>query len=188
MPAPVTFAQTEIEGVLEIRAAVFRDERGFFTETYSRAVWGQNGFTHQFWQDSMSLSAKGTLRGMHYQLEPHSMGKFVRVISGAIFDVGVDLRTGSPTFGKWIGRRLTADNALALYLPAGLAHGFIALEEDTIVYYKSTHGHVPEAERSLAYNDPAVGIQWPMEPTLVSPKDLAAPALADAEYNFVYKS
>lgn len=186
MPAPVTFAETEIAGVLEIRAGVFRDDRGFFTETYSSSVWAQHGFEEVFVQDSMSLSAQGTLRGMHYQIEPYAMGKLVRVVRGAIFDVGVDLRAGSPTFGKWVGRRLTADNALALYFPKGFAHGFLALEEDTVVYYKSTFGHAPAAERSLSYCDPAVGIEWPLEPKLISPKDAAAPTLAEAEYNFVY--
>lgn len=187
MPAPVTIAETEIDGVLEIRVGVFRDERGFFTETYSRPVWKAKGFCEEFRQDSMSLSTQGTLRGMHYQIDPHGMGKLVRVVSGSIFDVGVDLRVGSPTFGKWVGRVLSAENALSLYFPPSFAHGFVALEDNTIVYYKCTSVHTPEAERSLLYKDPRIGIEWPIEPTTISKKDAEAPLLEEAEYNFRYR-
>ena len=186
MPMPVTLRETEISGVLEIEVGRFEDDRGFFSETYSKTVWDEAGFAEEFVQDNLSLSAKGTLRGMHYQLEPHGMGKLVRAVSGSVFDVGVDVRKGSPTFGKWVGRTLSGDNNLALYFPPGFAHGFVALEDDALVYYKCTTMHAPDSERSLLYKDPAVNIEWPLEPSIISSKDADAPLLEDAEYNFEY--
>jgi dTDP-4-dehydrorhamnose 3,5-epimerase len=112
------------------------------------------------------------------------MGKYVRVLQGAVFDVAVDLRQGSPSFGKWVGRTLAAANAMGLWIPVGFAHGFVALEDATIVLYKCTNTYHPPSERSVVYNDPALDIQWPITPTLVSPKDAQAPRLADAEHNF----
>jgi len=114
MPMPVEISTTEIEGVLVIKTGIFRDERGFFSETYSKNVWAEAGFNEDFVQDNLSKSAKGTLRGMHYQLAAHGMGKLVRAVTGAVFDVAVDLRRGSPTFGKWVGRELSAENGLSL--------------------------------------------------------------------------
>ncbi len=186
MPMPIRIRETEIEGVLEIATGVARDERGYFSEAYSTAVWTDAGFDEVFLQDNISLSAKGTLRGLHYQLEPHAMGKLVRVLRGSAFDVGVDLRKGSPTFGGWVGRTLTADDGVALYFPRSFAHGFVALEEETLVYYKCTALHAPEAERAIHFNDPAIGIEWPLEPVIVSEKDAAAPSLEAAEHNFLY--
>lgn len=184
---PVTLAKTEFDGVLEVRVPVYRDERGFFTELYVENIWRDLGFAPTFVQDNLSLSGKGVLRGMHYQIAPNGMGKLVRVITGAVFDVGVDLRLGSPTFGKWVGRVLSAENEIALYLPPGFAHGFLTLAEDTLVYYKCTSQYAPAAERTLLYNDPAVGIEWPSAPALVSKKDLAAPPLERAETNIVFE-
>ena len=184
MSAPVRFTETEIPDVLVAESRVFRDERGFFTETYSKSVWTAAGFTASFVQDNLSKSRKGTLRGLHYQLEPHALGKLVRVVTGSVFDVAVDLRRSAPTFGKWVGRTLSAENSLALWIPEGFAHGFVALEDDTLVYYKCTHVYTPEADRALLYNDPAIGIAWPIEPIHTSTKDAAAPTLAEAEYNF----
>ena len=109
------------------------------------------------------------------------------MVTGAIFDVGVDLRKGSLTFGKWVGRTLRVDAGMALYLPVGFAHGFVALEDETLVWYKCTGAHAPEAERSLRYSDPSVAVEWPIEPTVISQKDADAPLLADAEYDFVYR-
>ena len=186
MPMPATFAETEIPGVLVVETGIFRDHRGFFTETYSKKVWEDAGFKESFVQDNLSLSAKGTLRGMHYQLNPHGMGKLVRVVSGSVFDVAVDLRTGSPAFGKWVGRTLSAENGLALWIPIGFAHGFVALENHTLVSYKCTGMHTPQAERSLLYDDADVRIAWPLEPTIISTKDAAAPSLREAEYNFTF--
>jgi dTDP-4-dehydrorhamnose 3,5-epimerase len=145
------------------------------------------GLDVTFVQDNLSESKKGTLRGLHYQLEPKGMGKLVRVIRGAVFDVAVDIRRGSPWFGKWVGMTLTAENRLALWVPVGFAHGFLSLEDGTLVTYKCTTTHAPDAERAVNYADPAIGIAWPDEPTLVAPKDVAAPLLAAAEYNFEYQ-
>jgi dTDP-4-dehydrorhamnose 3,5-epimerase len=186
MPMPVKVTKTEIEGVLVIETMRAQDDRGFFSEVYSRDQLAKDGFRETFVQDNLSRSKPGTLRGMHYQLEPHGMGKLVRAVSGSIFDVAVDLRRSSPTFGKWVGRELSAENHLALWVPSGFAHGFLALqgEGDVLVYYKCTEHHVPEAERAINYADPDVGIAWPAKPTLVSPKDAEAPLLADGEYNF----
>ena len=188
MPMKVTLTPTDIDGVLVAETGVFRDDRGYFSESYSKAMWAEAGFHETFVQDNISKSAKGVLRGMHYQLNPHGMGKLVRVVSGAVFDVAVDLRKGSPTFGKWVGRELSGTNCLALWVPVGFAHGFVALEDDTYVHYKCSGMHTPEAERSLSYKDPDVGIEWPLEPTIISDKDKDAPLLNDAETNFEYKA
>lgn len=188
MPMPVEFRETEIDGILEVVTKAFSDDRGFFSEVYSKAVWANGGFHGNFVQDNLSLSRQGTLRGLHYQIEPHGMGKLVRTVTGSVFDVAVDLRRGSPTFGKWIGRELSGANGLALWIPAGFAHGFVALEDKSLVLYKCTEMHVPESERSVSYKDPAIGIAWPLEPTIISAKDAQAPMLADAVYNFVYRS
>ena len=177
---------TEIEEVLEIKSPLFRDERGYFAEVYSADMWRGAGFTQTFVQDNLSLSAKGVIRGLHYQLAAHGMGKLVRVLSGAVFDVAVDLRRGSPTFGQWVGRTLSAENAMALWVPAGFAHGFAALEDNTLVLYKCTSHYEPKAERALRFNDPSVGVAWPVGNPIVSPKDSVAPLLDDAEFDFVY--
>lgn len=183
---PVTVSRTEIPEVVVIESPCFRDGRGFFSEVHSEREWKNAGLDLQFVQDNVSQSAKGTVRGLHYQLEPQGQGKFVRVLCGAVFDVAVDLRRGSPTFGKWVGRTLSGENGLAMWIPVGFAHGFIALEERTLVYYKCTSFWAPELERSLAYNDPAVGIDWPIPMACISPKDAQAPCLEFAEYNFTY--
>ena len=183
---PVTITQTEIDGVLEMRTPVYRDERGYFTEVYVEETWRALGFTERFVQDNASYSNKGVLRGMHYQLAPHGMGKLVRVLQGAAFDVGVDLRTGSPTFGRWVGRELSAENGLALFFPAGFAHGFVAMEDNTVFTYKCTGCYAPQAERTLLYCDPTVNIAWPVPPTQISPKDTQAPCLENAETNIPY--
>jgi dTDP-4-dehydrorhamnose 3,5-epimerase len=186
MPMPVEFKETEIPDVLVVETGRFDDDRGFFTETYSLPMWEAGGFDGIFVQDNLSESCRGTLRGMHYQLSGHGMGKLVRVVSGSIFDVAVDLRKGSPSFGKWVGRELSAENGLALWVPVGFAHGFVALEDSSLVWYKCTGAHAPQAERSLRYNDSSVAIDWPIEPTVISAKDAEAPLLDEAEYDFVY--
>ena len=183
---PLTISPAELEGVLLIESPLFKDERGYFTELHSVSGHADAGFRESFVQDNLSKSRKGTLRGMHYQIEPHGMGKLVRAVSGAVFDVAVDLRRGSPTFGKWTGHILTGENGLALWVPVGFAHGFLALERDTLVLYKCTAPWNPGAERSLAYDDPEVAIAWPMAPTCISGKDRQAPRLSEAEYNFTY--
>lgn len=186
MPMPVSLDKTEIDGVLEVRCSFFGDDRGFFSELYNREVWTAAGFPHTFVQDNLSQSGNGVLRGLHYQLEPHGMGKLVRVITGAIFDVAVDLRRGSPTRGQAVCRELNEQNRLALWIPPGFAHGFLALAPGTLVLYSCTATHMPESERAIRWDDPELAIPWPAAPTVVSAKDTAAPALRDAESNFIW--
>lgn len=187
MPMPVTITPTEIDGVLVVETGIFHDARGYFSESYSEKMWAHAGFSENFVQDNISLSCKGTMRGMHYQLNPGGMGKLVRCVRGAVFDVAVDLREGSPTFGKWIGKELSGENCLSLWIPIGFAHGFVALEDDSLVHYKCTGLHSPEHERSLSYKDPEVGIQWPITPTVVSDKDENyAPNIANCDRNFTF--
>jgi len=178
---------TELDGVFVIETEVFRDERGYLIVAYAADQWRALGLGDCFVQDNVSHSARGTVRGMHYQIEPHGMGKLVWPLHGAIFDVAVDIRRGSATFGNWIGRTLEADAGKAMWLPEGFAHGFMALEPETIVYYKCTAPYTPHAERVFAYNDPEVAVHWPAAPEHVSERDAAAPPLAKAETNFVYK-
>lgn len=184
MPMPVEITPTEIPDVLIVKTGVFQDDRGYFSESYSKRMWAEAGFEEHFVQDNLSCSKKGTLRGLHYQILPEGMGKLVRCVRGAIFDVAVDLRSGSATFGQWVGRELSGENHLSLWVPVGFAHGFVALEDDSIVHYKCSGHHAPDCERSLNYADPDVGIQWPLSPTIISQKDQDAPMLEQAEYNF----
>lgn len=186
MPMKVDFVETELPGVLEVHTQVARDDRGFFTELHSQRAWAQAGFEANFVQDNLSESRRGVLRGIHYQIEPHAMGKLVRVLNGSIFDVAIDLRRGSPTFGGWIGRELSADQPMALWVPAGFGHGFMALADRSLVLYKCTGFHAPESERSLNYADPEIGIEWPFAPEHLSQKDADAPMLSGADYNFEY--
>jgi dTDP-4-dehydrorhamnose 3,5-epimerase len=186
MPMPVTVEKTDFEGLYLVKTGLVRDERGFFAESYSRNMFHHAGLTPVFVQDNLSESAKGTLRGMHYQLEPDAMIKLVRCIKGAIYDVVVDLRRGSPTFGKWYGTELSEQNGISLWVPTGFAHGFLALEEASLVHYKCTNHHAPNSERSLSHACPKIGIHWPFPPALISAKDVAAPNLDEAEFNFIF--
>ena len=187
MAAPLTITPTEIPDVLLIESRLFSDDRGHFMEAQSQEAWEQQGLNFDFVHDSMSRSRKGVLRGMHYQLNPHAQGKLVRCIRGALFDVAVDIRKGSPTFGRWAGRELREGTGAALWIPPGFAHGLLALEDDTVMYYKCTAGYRPQLERAIAFDDPAVGIDWPIAPSIINDKDRNAPRLADAESNFDYK-
>jgi dTDP-4-dehydrorhamnose 3,5-epimerase len=175
--------QTSIPDVLLIEPKVFGDERGFFMETYQAERYESYGIPNHFVQDNHSGSRQGTLRGLHYQLR-QSQGKLVRVVAGEIFDVVVDLRKGSPTFGKWEGAVLSAQNRLQLWVPPCFAHGFYVLSEWAEFVYKVTDYYSPEWERTLIWNDPQVGICWPLiegaEP-LISPKDTQGQRLAEAE-------
>ncbi|NLN92611.1 MAG: dTDP-4-dehydrorhamnose 3,5-epimerase [Candidatus Hydrogenedens sp.] len=177
---------TCLAGVVEIVAPVYSDDRGFFTEVYNQESWAAAGFHEHFVQDNLSLSQRGVLRGLHFQLHPRGMGKLMRVLTGTAFDVLVDLRRGSPTYGQWLGRMLEAGDPRWLFAPPGFAHGFLALEDDTRMYYKCTSFYREEAERSLFYNDPAIGIRWPETVIQLSEKDASAPMLHEVETNFVY--
>jgi len=172
---------TAIEGVLIVEPKVFGDERGFFLESWNQATFAKLGLDLDFVQDNHSRSARGVLRGMHYQL-PNPQGKLVRVVAGSVFDVAVDMRKESPTFGKWVGVELSAVNKRMLWVPPGMAHGFLTLEDGTDFLYKCTAPYLPANEHSLAWDDPDVGIEWPLdgiEPQL-STKDRAGLPLADA--------
>jgi dTDP-4-dehydrorhamnose 3,5-epimerase len=173
---------TSIPDVLIIEPKVFGDERGFFFESFNEQKFAQlTGVTLSFVQDNHSRSAQNVLRGLHYQIQ-QPQGKLVRVVNGEVFDVAVDIRKESPTFGKWVGARLSAENKRQLWIPVGFAHGFVVLSEQADFLYKTTDYWAPQYERSILWNDPEIGIDWPIngEP-LLSVKDKAAKALANAE-------
>ena len=175
---------TQLPDVLVFEPKVFGDERGFFLESFSqRAFDAVAGPGHQFVQDNHSRSAKGVLRGLHFQLPPHAQGKLVRVVSGAVFDVAVDMRRSSPTFGRWAGMELSATNHRQLWIPPGFAHGFLVLSETADFLYKTTAYYAPQVEGSVRWDDPTIGIEWPdigMAPQL-SAKDQQAPLIAAAQ-------
>lgn len=180
--------ETELDGVVIIEPSVLGDHRGWFMETYSKAKFKEVGIDLDFIQDNHSFSAtKGTLRGLHYQLNPKAQTKLVRCTKGTIFDVAVDLRKGSFTYGNWFGIELSADNKKQLLIPRGFAHGFMTLTEDVEVQYKVDEFYAPECDRGILWNDPSIQIKWPMDiiPVL-SAKDEKAPLLQNAENNFVY--
>lgn len=181
------FIKALIPDVILIKPKVFGDERGFFMETYKKPLFAANNINEEFIQDNHSKSAKGVLRGLHYQLNPKAQGKLVRCVSGAVFDVAVDIRRDSPTFGKWAGFELSATNKHMLWIPPGFAHGFLTLEDNTEFLYKTTNGYAPELDRGIKFDDPAIGIDWPqISGLLLSEKDKQQPLLKDAEINFVY--
>ncbi len=180
---------TELPGVMIVEPTVFGDDRGWFLESFNETRWhaalteaGQ-ALPRRFVQDNHSCSQSAVLRGLHYQLPPHAQGKLVRVVQGAAFDVAVDIRRGSPTFGQWSGLQLDAVNRLQLWIPEGFAHGFMALTDDTHFLYKTTDVYSRECERSIRWDDPQLAIQWPNlgQALKLAPKDTAAPWLADAD-------
>ena len=177
---------TALAGVFILEPTVFGDARGFFLESYNRRRFAAaTGVDLDFVQDNHSRSAKGVLRGLHYQLR-QPQGKLVRVVQGAVFDVAVDIRAGSPSFGRWVGVELTAENQRQLWVPPGLAHGFVVLSDSADFLYKTTDYYAPEHERCIAWDDPAIGIDWPLAAhgiaaPLLSAKDRAGVPLAQAE-------
>ncbi|MCS6994163.1 MAG: dTDP-4-dehydrorhamnose 3,5-epimerase [Anaerolineales bacterium] len=175
------FPSLEIPDVLVLQPRVFEDERGFFLESYQKERFAAAGIPFEFVQDNHSLSRRGVLRGLHYQIR-QAQGKLVRVIAGEVFDVAVDLRRSSPTFGKWMGINLSAQNKTMLWIPPGFAHGFYVLSEQAEVLYKTTDYYAPQWERTILWNDPALGIAWPPGPApIVSPKDAAGLPFLQAE-------
>lgn len=178
----VTVVPTDLPGVVVVEPRVFGDDRGFFFESWSRDAFAAAGLPTEFVQDNHSRSQRGVLRGLHFQ-NPEPQGKLVRVATGAVFDVAVDLRRSSPHFGRWTGVELSAANKRMLWVPPGFAHGFLCLEDGTDFLYKCTAPYRPQSERSIRWDDPAIGIDWPLDgmtPSL-SPKDAAAGPLASAE-------
>jgi dTDP-4-dehydrorhamnose 3,5-epimerase len=185
MPYQVT--QTPIDGVMVLDPKVFGDARGFFFESFNaRDFEAATGLKETFVQDNHSKSAKGVLRGLHYQVQ-HAQGKLVRVTRGAVFDVAVDIRKDSPTFGQWFGQELSAENKKQMWIPAGLAHGFLVTSESAEFLYKTTDYYHPEFERSLLWNDPAIGIEWPLHligcQPLLAAKDVSALTLEQSSFD-----
>jgi dTDP-4-dehydrorhamnose 3,5-epimerase len=185
------FIPSTLPGVVIVEPAVFSDDRGWFCESFNEARFtaGLEALglpaPRRFVQDNHSSSKAGVLRGLHYQLPPHAQGKLVRVVRGAAWDVAVDIRAGSPTFGQWVGVEISADNKRQLWIPEGFAHGFVALQDDTHFLYKTTDVYARDCERAVRWDDPALAIAWPLPAgvaaPLVAPKDAAAPWLAQAE-------
>ncbi|MEA3469539.1 MAG: dTDP-4-dehydrorhamnose 3,5-epimerase [Thermodesulfobacteriota bacterium] len=174
---------TAIPDVLLVEPTVFGDDRGFFYESYNEKKWEElTGLKTRFVQDNHSRSAKGVLRGIHYQIE-QAQGKLVRAVVGEVFDVAVDLRRSSPTFGQWVGERLSAENKKSLWVPEGFGHGFLVLSDVAEFLYRTTDFYAPEHERCIAWNDPEVGIDWPLtgEP-LLSEKDIKGDLFSSADY------
>lgn len=178
------FTPLAIPDVLLIEPKVFGDARGFFLESFRQDLFNQaTGANHMFVQDNHSRSSKGVLRGLHYQLPPHAQGKLVRVVSGAVFDVAVDIRRNSPSFGKWVGTKLTAESHHQLWIPPGFAHGFVVLSETADFVYKTTAYYAPESDRGVRWDDTDIGIQWPTldVPFSLSDKDQKQPLLQQVD-------
>lgn len=177
--------QTPLPGVLLIQPDVFGDHRGYFKENWNRRKYAEHGLDVDFVQDNVSLSKKGILRGLHFQ-NPNPQGKLVQALQGEVFDVAVDIRRGSPTFGRWFGAVLSAENHLQMYVPEGFAHGFCVLSETALFAYKCTDFYSPQTEFSLRHNDPGVGIEWPLDgEPILSAKDKDAPYLKDFPQNLL---
>lgn len=179
----MNYKKLAIPEVVLFEPRVFGDDRGFFFESFNQKIFKDaTGLDREFVQDNHSKSSYGVLRGLHYQLAPMAQGKLVRVTQGEVFDVAVDIRKGSPTFGQWVGAILSAENKNQLWVPEGFAHGFITLSESAEFLYKTTNFYSPEHERSIAWNDPAIGIEWPRsDQVLLSAKDQVGVLLANAE-------
>lgn len=183
------FIKTAISDVILIKPNVFGDERGFFMETYKKSLFEKNGISDDFIQDNHSKSVKGVLRGLHYQLNPSAQAKLVRCIAGHIFDVAVDIRQDSLTFGKWVGYELSDENKCMLYIPQGFAHGFLTLSDSAELLYKTNSEYDAKCDRGILYSDPELNIDWPilsdME-LILSEKDKNQPVLKNIDNNFKY--
>ena len=183
---PFTFTKLEIPEVILVEAKSFSDDRGFFMENFKQSEFRSNGINTEFLQDNFSHSIRGVLRGLHYQKNPKAQAKLVSAINGEIFDVAVDIRKGSPTFGKWVGEILTDKNHRLLYVPEGFAHGFCVLSKNADVLYKVNNEYSPENEKGIVWNDPDIDIAWPTEKPILHEKDQKSPTLRDADNNFEY--
>lgn len=183
------FTNTDIPGLLIFEPKVIADSRGYFFESYNESVFQQQGLNIRFVQDNQSFSSYGVIRGLHYQLEPHAQVKLVRVLQGSILDVAVDIRNGSPTYGKVFSIELSAENKKQLLIPEGFAHGFSVLSETAEIAYKCSGLYNKESEGGIIYNDPALNIDWkiPQDKMLVSDKDKVLPTLEECKNNFSYK-
>lgn len=182
--------KTHIEGVVIIEPRIFRDERGYFFESFSQREFQEKVCRTVFVQDNESKSSYGVLRGLHFQKPPHAQSKLVRVIKGAVLDVAVDIRRGSPTFGRHVAVELTAENKRQFFVPRGFAHGFSVLSDEAVFQYKCDNLYAPESEGAIAWNDPAIGIDWRLRPeeVILSPKDSCHPTLAECKELFDYNT
>jgi len=181
-----SFSSLEISDVKLIISNHYGDERGYFLETYKESEFYMNGINIKFVQDNFSHSVKGVLRGLHYQKNSKAQSKLVMALRGEIFDVAVDIRKNSPTYGKWVGEILSEQNHKLLYIPEGFAHGFCVLSEEADVLYKVNQEYSPENERGIIWNDPEIDITWPIEKPILQEKDSKLPSLKNIENNFVY--
>jgi dTDP-4-dehydrorhamnose 3,5-epimerase len=183
---PFTFQRLDIPEVMLIEARRFLDDRGHFLESYQQSAFDKAGITARFVQDNASYSRRYVLRGLHYQLSPAAQGKLIYAARGEIFDVAVDIRKGSPTFGRWVGATLNSQrDAQILYVPPGFAHGFCVLSEEALVLYKTTANYAPNQERGIRWDDPALRIDWTVPFPIVNERDARLPLLAEAENDFV---
>jgi dTDP-4-dehydrorhamnose 3,5-epimerase len=184
---PFTFRRLKIPDVILIEAKPFTDSRGFFAETYRHSDFANNGIGEAFVQDNQSRSKRGVLRGLHYQKRPAAQAKLIGVVCGEIYDVAVDIRRGSPTFGRYVAQVLSEQSHRLLYISEGFAHGYLVLSEQADVVYKVTSEYSPQNERGIIWNDPQLAIQWPIKSPMLSPQDMKHPVLADADNNFGYE-
>ena len=183
---PFRFTRLSIPDIILIEPLVFRDQRGFFMETYKQSEFAAEGITETFVQGNHSKSFRGTLRGLHYQKYPKAQGKLVRALSGEIHDVAVDLRHGGPTYGKWVAVTISAEDKKMLYVPGGFAHGFCVISAEAEVLYSATEEYAPNCEAGVVWNDPDLNIEWPIAEPRLSNRDRAWPRLKDADNNFSY--
>lgn len=181
-----TFKRLDISDVILVEPKYFTDKRGFFLETFKESLFASNGINTRFVQDNFSYSVKGVLRGLHYQKNPKAQAKLVTALRGEIFDVAVDIRKNSSTYGKWVGEFLSEKNHRLLYIPEGFAHGFCVLSEETNVLYKVNQEYSPEHEKGIIWNDPDIDISWPIDKPILHEKDHQLLLLKDADNNFVY--
>lgn len=184
---PFKFKKLAIPEVILVETQTFPDQRGSFTEIFKESNFIANGINTRFVQDNYSHSIKGVIRGLHYQKDPGAQAKLVIAIKGEIFDVAVDIRKGSPTYGKWVGEILSEKNHRLLYIPEGFAHGFCVLSEDADVLYKVNSEYSPEHERGIIWNDPSISVRWPIDKPIMIKKDLDFPTLDNADNNFEYR-
>ena len=184
------FYKTEIDGLLVVEPKVFEDSRGYFFEAYNQSAFGENGIACQFLQDNQSKSSYGVIRGLHYQLNPYAQAKLVRVLEGTIYDIAVDIRKGSPTYGRYYGLELSAENKKQLFIPAGFAHGFSVLSETAIVLYKCDALYNKQSEGGIRFDDADLNIDWKLDlsKATVSEKDLQLPSFKEAVSNFEWKT
>lgn len=183
-----SFLKLNIPEVILIQTQSHFDSRGFFLENYKKSIFDENGINEKFVQENFSYSVKGVVRGLHFQKNPHAQAKLVSVLKGKIFDVAVDIRKNSPTYGKWVGETISDKNHSLLYIPQGFAHGFCVLSDEAYVSYKVTQEYSPEHEKGIIWNDPNLNIKWPIDNPILNEKDLQLPELENTENNFSYES